>query len=65
MSNTTTGAAAGATHVTGGPLTTSLTAKKAPGLLLSAIDSRIVKIRPRLPHSTRFRASPMCVRPSR
>ena len=46
MSNTTTGAAAGATHVTDGPLTTSLTAKKAPGLLLSAIDSRIVKIRP-------------------
>ncbi len=60
MSNTTTGAAAGATHVTDGPLTTSLTAKKAPGLLLSAIDSRIVKIRP-----TRFRASPICVRPSR
>lgn len=46
MSNTATGAAAGATHVTDGPLTTSLTAKKAPGLLLSAIDSRIVKIRP-------------------
>ena len=37
---------AGNQHVANGPLTTSLTNSLAPGLLLSEIDSRIVKIRP-------------------
>ena len=38
--------AAGASHITNGPLTTSLTREAAPGLLLSELDSRVVKVRP-------------------
>ncbi|MCC8177281.1 MAG: DUF5309 domain-containing protein [Bacteroidales bacterium] len=37
---------AGGTHVTDGPLTTSVAEEVAPGLLRSEIDNRITKIRP-------------------
>jgi len=38
--------AAGGTHVASGPLTTELTRTASPSLLRSAIDSRIVRLRP-------------------
>ena len=36
----------GGQHVAGQPLTTSLAAEAAPGLLRNSIDERIVRIRP-------------------
>lgn len=38
--------AAGGTHVASGPLTTELTREASPALLRSAIDSRVVRLRP-------------------
>ncbi|MCM1504054.1 MAG: DUF5309 domain-containing protein [Muribaculum sp.] len=36
----------GSVHVLGGPLTTAITNQEMPGLLLSDVDSRLVKVRP-------------------
>lgn len=41
-------------HINNRPLTTQLTREIAPDLLTNEIDSRIVKIRPSAPPSTRF-----------
>ena len=36
----------GSVHVMGGPLTTAITNQEMPELLLSDVDSRLVKVRP-------------------
>ena len=36
----------GSVHVIGGPLTTAITRQEMPDLLLSDVDSRLVKVRP-------------------